>query len=198
MFAAIGTLAGGIAHDFNNILAVILRNEELASLDIPDSNRARESLKAIHGASIRAKDMVRQLLAFSRKTDEKSRPFNMAPIIKESMKMLRSAVPTSVEFKQHLSGDLCNVLGDAAQINQIMMNLVINAADAMYEEGGLLEVTFEKIILQEEKACYDLVLSPGPYVRVRMRDTGEGIEPEIMKRIFDPYYTTKEVGKLLP
>ena len=192
---SVGTLAGGIAHDFNNILAIILGNAELAADDVPDWNPASASLKEIRRASIRAKDMVRQLLAFSRKTDEDSKPIDMAPIIKESMKMLRSAIPTSVEFKQHISDDPCNILGDAAQINQIVMNLVINAADAMSEEGGLLEVTLEKIILKEEKACFDWVLSPGSYVRLRMRDTGEGIEPKIMDRIFDPYYTTKEIGK---
>ena len=192
---AIGTLAGGIAHDFNNILAIILGNAELASDDVPDWNPASEPLKEIYRASIRAKNMVRQLLAFSRKSDEESKPIDIAPIIKESMKMLRSAIPTSVEFKQHISDDSYSVMGDAAQINQIVMNLVTNAADAMSEEGGLLEMTLEKIILQEEKACFDWVLSPGPYVRLRMRDTGEGIEPKIMERIFDPYYTTKEVGK---
>jgi len=192
---AIGTLAGGIAHDFNNILAVILGNAELAADDIPPGNPAGKSLKAIHQASIRAKDMVRQLLAFSRKSDEETRLLNMTPIVKESMKMLRSAVPTSVEFKQHISGDVCNILGDAAQINQIMMNLVTNASHAMSQEGGLLEVTLEKIMLQEEKTCFDWVLTPGPYVRLKVRDTGEGIEPEIMARIFEPYFTTKEVGK---
>ena len=192
---AVGTLAGGIAHDFNNILAVILGNAELASDDVPDWNPASKSLKEIHKASIRAKDMVQQLLAFSRKTDEVSMPINIAPIIKESLKMLKHAIPTSVEFKQHISDDSCNVMGDASQINQIVMNLVTNAADAMSEEGGLLKVTLENIILQEEKICFDWVLSPGPYVRLRMRDTGEGIEPKIMDRIFEPYYTTKEVGK---
>ncbi|MBT4637887.1 MAG: response regulator [Deltaproteobacteria bacterium] len=192
---AVGTLAGGIAHDFNNILAVILGNTELASDDVPDSNPASKSLKAIHQASIRAKDMVRQLLAFSRKSDEESKPLDIAPVIKESMKMLRHAIPTSVEFKQHISDAFCNVMGDAAQINQIVMNLVTNAAHAMSEEGGLLEVTLEHIILQKEKACFDWVLSPGSYVRLRMKDTGEGIEPKIMDRIFDPYFTTKDVGK---
>ena len=128
-------------------------------------------------------------------TDEVSKPLDIAPVIKESMKMLRSAIPTSIEFKQHISDDVCNILGDVSQINQIVMNLVTNAADAMSEQGGLLDVTLEDIILQEEKTCFDWVLSPGPYIRLRMRDTGEGIEPKIMDRIFEPYYTTKEVGK---
>ena len=192
---AIGTLAGGIAHDFNNILAIILGNAELATDDVPDYNPASESLKEIRLASIRAKDMVQQLLAFSRKSEEESKPLKMSPIIKESMKMLRSAIPTSVEFEQHISDDPCNILGDPAQINQIMMNLVTNAADAMFEEGGLLEVTLEKTFLQEEKICFDWVLSPGAYVTLKVRDTGEGIDPGVMDRIFDPYYTTKEVGK---
>jgi len=192
---AVGTLAGGIAHDFNNILAVILGNAELAADDIPPGNPAGKSLKAIHQASIRAKDMVQQLLAFSRKSDEETKLLNMTPIIKESLKMLRSAVPTSIEFKQHISGDACNILGDAAQINQIMMNLVTNASHAMSEEGGLLDVTIEKMILQEETPCFDFILSPGPHIRLKVRDTGKGIPPKILARIFDPYYTTKEVGK---
>ncbi len=111
------------------------------------------------------------------------------------MKMLRTAIPSSIEFKQHISDDPCRVMGDAAQINQIVMNLVTNAADAMSEEGGLLDVTLENTILQEEKACFDWMLSSGQYVRLRMKDTGEGIEPEIMDRIFEPYYTSKEIGK---
>ena len=119
----------------------------------------------------------------------------MVPIVKEAMKMLRSAVPTTVEFEQHISDDPCSILGDVAQINQIMMNLVINAAHAMTEKGGLLEVTLEKIVLQVEKPCFDWVLSPGVYVRLIVKDTGEGMAPEIMGRIFDPYFTTKDVGK---
>jgi PAS domain S-box-containing protein len=192
---AVGTLAGGIAHDFNNILAVILGNAELASDDIPDWNPASKSLKAIHQASIRARDMVKHLLAFSRKSGEVNTPINIEPIIKESMEMLRSAVPTSIAFDQHISDGPCNILGDAAQISQVMMNLATNAAHAMAEEGGLLEVTLEKVGLQEEKSCFNKVLPPGAYVRLKMRDTGEGMEPKTMARIFEPYYTTKELGK---
>ena len=192
---AIGRLAGGIAHDFNNILAIILMNAQLASNDVPDSNPISDFLNAIRKASISAKDMVHQLLAFSRKTEEQSWPMDMAPIIKESVKMLRSIIPASIDFKQRISDDSCSVMGDAAQVNQIVMNLVTNAADAMSEQGGVLEVTLENIVLQEEKTCFDWILSPGHYVRLTMKDTGEGIEPKIMDRIFEPYYTTKEAGK---
>ena len=192
---AVGTLAGGIAHDFNNILAVILGNAELASSDVPDWNPASKSLKAIHQASLRAKDMVQKLLAFSRKSDGEIKPLRLTPVIKESMEMLRHVVPTSVEFAQRISDDPCNILGDAAQINQIVMNMVTNAAHAMSEEGGLLEVTLEKIVLPEETPCFDFILPPGPHIRLKVRDTGKGIEPKILARIFDPYYTTKEVGK---
>ena len=139
--------------------------------------------------------MIQQLLTFSRKSDEKLKAVNLAPIIKESMKMLRSAIPTSIEFKQHISNDPCRVMGDDAQINQIAMNLVTNAADAMSEKGGLLEVTLEHALLREETPCFNWILSPGAYVRLRMRDTGEGIDPKIMDRIFEPYYTSKEIGK---
>ncbi len=192
---AVGTLAGGIAHDFNNILAIILGYAELASNDVPESNPISGALKEIFKASIRARDMIHQLLTFSRKAEEERSPIDMAPILKESMKMLRCAIPASVGFTLHISSDVYDVLGDAAQINQIAMNLVTNAADAMFEEGGILEVTLGNILLQKEKVCLDRVLSPGSYVRLRIKDTGEGIEPEIMDRIFEPYFTTKQVGK---
>lgn len=192
---AIGTLAGGIAHDFNNILAIILGNAELASDDVPDGNPAKESLMEIRRASIRAKDMIKQLLAFSCKSDEENKLLNMATIIKESTKMLRRAIPTSVAFKEHISDDPCNIMGDAVQINQVAMNLISNATHAMSEKEGLLEVTLKHIILQEEKTCFERVLPPGAYIILKVRDTGEGMTPEIMDRIFEPYYTTKEVGK---
>ena len=192
---AVGTLAGGIAHDFNNILAIILGNVELAFDDIPDLNPAAENLEEIRRASIRAKEMVRQLLSFSRKSDRKRAPLNLVPIINESMKMLRTAIPSSVEFSVQISDEPCNIMGDAAQINQIMMNLTTNAAHAMAKEGGSLEVTLENIVLLEEKPCFNGVLSPGAYARLKMRDTGTGMAPETMARIFEPYYTTKDVGK---
>jgi CheY-like chemotaxis protein len=167
----------------------------LASDDIPDLNPAAENLEEIRRASIRAKDMVRQLLSFSRKSDQKRAPLNLVPIINESMKMLRTAIPSSVEFSVQIPDEPCNIMGDAVQINQIMMNLTTNAAHAMAKEGGLLEVTLENIVLLEEKPCFNGVLSLGAYARLKMRDTGKGMAPETMARIFEPYYTTKDVGK---
>ena len=191
----VGTLAGGIAHDFNNILAIILGNTELASDDIPDWNPASQSLEAIRLASIRAKEMVQQLLSFSRQTSQEKRPLNLVPIVAESMKMLRNAIPTSVEFKTGIPDDPCNILGDKGKINQIVMNLATNAAQAMSEKGGLLDVTLENIVLQEETTCFERLLSPGSYAILKVRDTGGGINANIMDRIFEPYFTTKEVGK---
>jgi PAS domain S-box-containing protein len=192
---AVGTLAGGIAHDFNNILAIILGNTELASDDVPDSNPASKSLEAIRLASIRAKEMVQQLLSFSRQTDQEKRPLNLVPIVAESMKMLRNAIPTSVEFKTCIPDYPCNILGNKTKINQIVMNLATNAAQAMSEKGGLLDVTLENIVLQEETTCFERLLSPGSYAILKVRDTGGGINANIMGRIFEPYFTTKEVGK---
>ena len=188
---AMGSLVGGIAHDFNNILAVILGNAELAAEDVPPLNPASVCLKAIRIAAIRAKQMVQQLLAFSRKSGQMNNPLDMAPIIRDSVKMLRSAIPTSVVFKEHIAEDPCVVLVDAAQINQIMMNLVTNAAHAMPEEKGLVEMTLENRFFRKETPCFNWVLPPGYYVRLSVRDTGEGMDPSLMNRIFDPYFTTK-------
>ena len=192
---AVGSLAGGIAHDFNNILAVILGNAELALDDVRPPNPAGECLKEICIAAIRAKEMVQQLLAFSRKTGLVTNPVDVTPIIRDAVKMLRSAIPASVVFKEHIGEDPCVVLGDTAQINQIMMNLVTNAAQAMPEERGLVEVALENRLLLKKTPCFNWVLPPGHYVKLSVRDTGEGMGPDIMDRIFDPYYTTKGVGK---
>ena len=191
----VGTLAGGIAHDFNNILAIILGNAELASDDIPEWNPASKSLESIRLASIRAKEMVQQLLSFSRQTSQDKKPLNLVPIVEESMKMLRNAIPTSVEFNTCIPDDPCNILGNRGNINQIVMNLATNAAQAMSEKGGLLDVTLENIVIQEETTCFERLLSPGSYAILKVRDTGGGINADIMDRIFEPYFTTKEVGK---
>jgi PAS domain S-box-containing protein len=192
---SMGTLAGGIAHDFNNILGIIVGNTELAMDDVPEWNPARRNLEEIRTASIRARDVVKQILAFSRKTPQKMKPVRIIPIIKESLKFLRSSIPTTIEIHQNISSESDTVLTDPTQINQVLINLCTNAVHAMGEKGGVLEVSLEDIELDAGSSMDYYDLSSGKYVRLTVNDTGHGIEPKILKRIFDPYFTTKGVGE---
>ena len=192
---SLGTLTGGIAHDFNSLLYMIVGNTELALEDIPKWNPAYTSLEEIKSASLRAAGIVKQLLNFSRKTDEKLIPIDAVTVIKDSLKLLRSTIPTTIEIHEHIPDDEIVILADSTQINQIMMNLCINASQAMEETGGTLKINIEKTICEAKdvKAFSDLV--PGNYLKITVNDTGPGISPEIINRIFDPYFTTKEIGK---
>ena len=192
---AIGTLAGGIAHDFNNILGIILGNAELAMDAVPEWNPARQNLDEVSRACLRAKDVVSQILAFSRKSKTEQKPLNIASVVTESLKLLRASIPTSIDIRQHISNDMNNILGDSSQMHQIMINLCTNAAHAMEVEGGILEIALENTELDEDALSLYSELNPGPYVHLRVSDTGDGIIPEIIDRIFDPYFTTKDVGK---
>ena len=192
---AIGTLAGGMAHDINNILGIIIGNTELAMDDIPDWNPARLNLKEARIASLRAKDVVRQLLSFARKTTLEKKPTNIIPIVKESFKLLRSSIPTSIEIRQNIMKDVDTILTDSTQINQIMINLCTNAAHAM-PDGGIIEIILKNIELDKANAAQHPDLRPGRYVNLTVTDTGHGISKEDIDRIFDPYFTTKEVGKV--
>jgi PAS domain S-box-containing protein len=191
---AIGTLAGGIAHDFNNMLGIILGNTELAIDDVPEWNPARLNLKEIKIASFRAKDVVRQLLSFARKTDQKRKPVKINPIITDVLKLLRSSIPTSIEIRSNIPKESQIIFADPTQINQIMINLCTNAAQAMEEDGGILEISLDSMSLDESTAQPN-PLSLGQYVKLTVNDTGHGIAPEIKDRIFDPYFTTREFGK---
>ena len=135
---SIGTLAGGIAHDFNNILGIILGNAELAMDDVPEWNPARQNLDEVRKSCMRAKDVVRQILRFSRKSEAERKPLNIAPVVSESLGLLRASIPTSIEIRRNLANDLPDILGDPTQIHQIMMNLCTNAAHAMEDKGGTL------------------------------------------------------------
>ena len=192
---AIGTLAGGIAHDFNNILAAILGHAELALLDVPEGSPLKGDLSAIRESGIRARELVQQILAFSRKTEEKYRPIRMGSLVKETLKMLRASLPTTIEIRRHLMTETGTVNADPTQLHQILMNLCTNAAQAMSEKGGRLDVSLEEVSLEGELAERFTDLSQGDYLLLRVSDTGHGIPPEIQDRIFDPYFTTKEKGK---
>ena len=192
---SIGTLAGGIAHDFNNMLGIIVGNTELAMDDVPEWNPARHNLEEIRTASIRARDVVKQILAFSRQTPQEMKPVRIIPIIKESLKLLRSSIPSTIEIHQNISSESDTVLADPTQIHQVLINLCTNAAHAMGEKGGVLEVSLKNIELDEFSAIHYHDLSSGKYVRLTVSDKGHGIEPKIMERIFDPYFTTKKIGE---
>jgi len=192
---SIGTLTGGIAHDFNNMLSIILGNTELAQEKIPEGSPAREYLDEVQTASIRARDVVRQLLAFSRKTPEVRTPINLVPLVKESLKLLRSTIAANITISQAIDEKPAVLEADPTQIHQVLINLCSNAADAMSDNGGTLKVSLESLDLNKETAGFDPDLSAGRFIKITIRDTGEGIAPENLNRIFDPYFTTKPVDK---
>lgn len=189
---AIGTLAGGIAHDFNNILSVILGYTELA-LDEEDHDKRSQDLEQVRLGAERAKELVKQILAFSRRTDHESQPLRIAVVIKEALKMLRAAIPTTIEIRQAIATD-STVLADPTQIQQIIMNLCTNAYHAMRENGGTLGVSLDEIEIRGEDEGYG-ELVPGRYLKLDVSDTGCGISPEIQEKIFEPYFTTKKIGE---
>jgi PAS domain S-box-containing protein len=186
----IGTLAGGIAHDFNNILMAILGYTEMSLMEIPSQSKSKQYLEQVRKASYRAKELVDQILTFSRKQEGARTPLEISLIIKEALKLLRASLPTTIEIKQLINSQ-GNVIGDPIQVHQILMNLCTNAFHAM-PKGGLLEISLEDV----EISSQDIIdLAPGPHVKLQIKDSGEGIDPSIQERIFEPYFTTKEVGK---
>jgi PAS domain S-box-containing protein len=190
---AIGTLAGGIAHDFNNILTVISGYTELASLKLgSDPAKAEKDLKEVFIATNRAKDLVQQILTFSRKTEKQQTPLKLSSLLKESLKMLRPMLPTTIEIKQQIDSQ-DYIMADPTQIHQIIMNLCTNAYSAMQESGGTLEVDLHTVEIGEENPVADL--KSGRYLQLMVIDNGIGMPEEIKSKIFEPYYTTKEKGK---
>ena len=192
---AIGTLAGGIAHDFNNILQSILVYAELAQQDVPNESPVQSEIKEILTGAKRARDLVARILAFSRQTEEERMPLKLQPIIKESLELLRGSLPSTIDIRQDISDSCGFILGDPTRVRQVIMNLCTNAHHAMRETGGVLEVRLQEIRVDEEMAqtCSDLYA--GAYVLLSVLDTGRGIEENNLKRIFDPYFTTKKVGE---
>ena len=188
---ALGTLSGGIAHDFNNILFSIFGYTELAMADVPKDSRAYSFLSQVMTAADRAKELVQQILMFSRKDAQERKPLLIQPIIKESLKLLRASVPTSIDFRQHIASACGPVMGTPSQIHQIMMNLSTNAYHAMQEKGGVLSVSLKRVENESEKIIGMDILPPGTYVYLVICDTGTGMEPDIISRIFEPYFTTK-------
>ena len=192
---AIGTLAGGIAHDFNNILSPIMVHTELATMDLPPNNPVQHNLKEIFKAGERATDMVKQILAFNRKGEGKRVTIKMTPIIKDVLKLIRSSIPTTIDIQQSFEAESDIVFADPTQIHQILLNLCTNASHSMQERGGELTINLTEEHLDPEVINKFSDLNPGPYLKLTVSDTGHGIGPETMERIFEPYFTTKETGE---
>ena len=191
---AIGTLAGGIAHDFNNILAAIIGFTELAKIGAQGNGETTANLTEVLKASFRARDLVRQILTFSRQTETEFGPIQIQLIVKEALKLLRASLPSTIQVRQDLDSKGL-VLGDSTQIHQVVMNLCTNAYQAMHERGGVLEVSLAETRIGASPPPDLKSLPQGHCLRLRVRDSGPGIDPIIIHRIFDPYFSTKEKGK---
>jgi len=192
---AIGTLAGGIAHDFNNILQVIIINTEMALVEFSSGTFNPHRLKEVLKGSRRAADLVKQILAFSRQGEQERKPVHIGLIVKEAVKMLRSILPATIEIKQNIEAKNDMVLADSTQIHQVMINLGTNAAHAMREKGGVLEIGLRGEYLDSKAATQYHDLSSGDYLRLTVTDTGHGMDADLIERIFDPFFTTKQVGE---
>ena len=192
---AIGTLAGGIAHDFNNILNIILGYADLAmDSTLPDSSIASD-LGQVITAGNRAKELVHQILAFSRQSRVERITIRLQSLIKETLKMLRSSLPTTIDIISDLDSNCGAVLIDPTHAHQILMNLCTNAHHAMETTGGILSIAFKGVRIDSDSRQGALGLVPGEYAELTVSDTGHGIGPDLIDKIFDPYFTTKEVGK---
>ncbi|MEW6266049.1 MAG: response regulator [Thermodesulfobacteriota bacterium] len=192
---AIGNLAGGIAHDFNNILNSVIGYTEVALLNLPPDSPIRDQLNLVLRAGIRAAELVKQILLISRRREQELGPMDVGPIVKEALKLLRAALPSTIEIRQDLKSHLGPILGDPTQIHQIIMNLCTNAKQAMQGKGGVLEIGLEKVSLNQDELLLKPELKPGDYLRLSVADTGSGIPLAIRDHIFEPYFTTKEVGE---
>jgi PAS domain S-box-containing protein len=187
---AVGTLAGGVAHEFNNVLSIVLGNIELAAMDMYNDHPLQKYMDEAKIGILRAKEVVRQLLDFSRKSKGQQLYVELHTIVANALKLLRSSIPAHIEFHQLI--DQCPpILADPVHIHQVIINLCTNAAEAMDEDGGVLTVTLEHIKFKENKVPTGLTLGPGKYARLTVSDNGCGIEEKEIERLFEPFFTTK-------
>ncbi len=202
---ALGTLAGGIAHDFNNMIFAILGFVRLAMKQTEEGTKIFEYLQQVQSAGMRASDLVRQILAFSRRTEQERTTVHVAGLFKEVSKMLRATLPATLDIRTHIDPAVTSedaqgqdndaVLGDPTQIHQVLMNLCTNAAHAMRERGGTLTMTLARLDVSPEAARSNLDQRVGSHLELVVSDTGQGIDPAIMEQIFDPFFTTKAPGE---
>ncbi|MBF0475336.1 MAG: response regulator [Deltaproteobacteria bacterium] len=191
---AVGTLAGGVAHDFNNIIQAIKGYSQLLLMDKEESDREYEELRAIEEAATRAAELTQGLLTFSRKLESKLRPISLNDEVAQVVRLLKRTIPKTIKIELCLADDLKILNGDPAQIEQIIMNLAVNAKDAM-PDGGTLAIGTQTVLLEEEVAKISPDMKAGEYVLLTVRDSGHGMAQETMEHIFEPFYTTKVVGQ---
>lgn len=192
---AIGTLAGGIAHDFNNIIGVIMGYAQMALLTKPGKERMDLCLQEIFQASLRAKELVKQILTFSRQDALERKPLLIKPVVEDVLKMMRGVLPATVTISHNLKSGLDKVASNPTQIHQVLMNLCTNAGYAMQDEGGVLEVTLDEMDIESTSPEPAADMPPGRYQVLTIRDTGHGMDAAVMEKIFDPFFTTKGPGK---
>jgi PAS domain S-box-containing protein len=190
---AIGTLAGGIAHDFNNILTPIIGYTELSLNMVPENDRLSHNMRQILLSANRARDLVKQILTFSRKTEQEQKPVQVSLIVKEVLKLLRPSLPSTIDIRQAIHGDAVDstTMADPTQIHQVLMNLCTNAAHAMRSKGGTLSITLENVEVGPHAEGGPPDMEPGAYLSLSVVDTGDGMDEAVRRRIFDPYFTTK-------
>jgi len=192
---AIGTLAGGIAHDFNNILTPIIGYTEMAMLTAGPDDPILPNLEEVLKASHRAKELVKQILTFSRQTEHEIKPIRMIPLVKEVIQLLRGSVPPIIELRTQIQIDRDIVKADPTQMHQVIMNLCTNALHAMKDKGGILEVGMRPVNVDSRTRGALARLRFGAYLEITIRDTGHGMDRTVMDRIFEPFFTTKRSGE---
>lgn len=192
---AIGTLSGGIAHDFNNILSAIIGHTEIAMLKISKENNAYANMKSVLNAGLRARNLVKQILSYSRQSKPEMKPTLMGPVVQEALKLMRATLPVTIEIIQDIEAQGGNIIADGSQMHQVIVNLCGNAAHAMKENGGVIDVSLKRVVVNEGLAEFHPDLYPGAYWVLAISDSGHGMSPEVQKRIFDPYFTTKDTGE---
>jgi PAS domain S-box-containing protein len=192
---AIGTLASGISHDFNNILFPIMGYAEITLKLLPEDSPARKNLQEILNAGNRAKDLVKQILAFSRQEKHEKKQIQISPIVKEAAKFIKATFPSTIKVTLDISNNLGTIQADPVQIHQVIMNLCTNAFHAMEKKGGTLSIALKKIEFGPDDLASQPGLKGGAYNRLSVCDTGCGMEPHVLERIFEPYFTTKEQDK---
>ena len=192
---SLGTLAGGIAHDFNNILGAILGYADLAQLACPADSDYRDYITHINQAGLRAKELVQQILLFSRQGGSEKGPVDVSRVVDEALKLIKASLPANIEILASIPQNLAPVFANEIHIHQIVMNLCTNAYHAMKPAGGMLNVGLTPVTIQNHDVKSFPEMNPGNYLKLHIADTGCGIPPDLINRIFDPYFTTKPAGE---